>query len=42
MDLSYRVPAAETVSALRLVKFQMTLLALIPLLAVLMVRGIAR
>jgi len=42
MDLSYRVPAAETASALRLVKFQMALLALIPLLAVLVVRGIAR
>ena len=42
MDVSYRVPAAETVSALRLVKFQMTLLALMPLFAVMMVRGIAR
>ena len=42
MDLSFYVSPADAASTLLLVKFQLVLLAIVPLLAVLMVRGIAR
>jgi putative membrane protein len=42
MDSSFRVAPSEMGTARMLVKFQIALLALLPLLAVMMVRGIAR
>jgi putative membrane protein len=42
INVAYNVPPAEAGSALVLVKFQLVLLAVLPLFAVMMVRGIAR
>jgi len=41
MDLSFHAPVNEVASALLLLKIQITLIVLIPLLAVLMARGIS-